>query len=60
MFLKIKVTDDQKKLHYCLAGGSPNENLTPIFWFQKNLFFLDIMVTCDQQEKVLSSPKVVL
>ena len=43
---------------FCLAGllgGSPIENLIPISLFSKKLFFYNIMVTCDQQEKVLSS-----
>ena len=48
-------------LFFCLAslaGGSPIENLTPIILFSKNYFFLNIVVTCDRQKKVLSSQNV--
>ena len=40
------------------GGGSPIGNLTPIFFVKKK--FLNITVTCDQQEKVLSGQKVLL
>ena len=43
-----------------LAVGSPLKNLTRIFLFKKNLFFINIMVTCNQKEKVLSSQSVLL
>ena len=43
-----------------LAGRSTIENLSPIFLFQIQLFYGKIMVTCDQQEKVGYSPKVLL
>ena len=36
------------------------ENLTPIFFVSKKSFFQNIMVTCDQQEKVLSNQNVLL
>ena len=36
------------------------KNLTQICCLKKNLFYLNIMVTCDQQEKVAPSPKVLL
>ena len=46
----------QELIFFCLAGlagVSPIENLSLIFFcFQKNLIFLNIMATCDQQEKV--------
>ena len=42
-----------------LAGGSTIENLTPILVFEI-FFYWTIMVTCDQQEKVASSPKILL
>ena len=47
----------QEKLFFCLAalaGGSPIENLILTF------FVFNILVTCDQQQKVLSSQKVLL
>ena len=44
-----------------LAGGFIIENLTQIFLFSRKLFFYwNFMVTCDQQEKGVSSPKVLL
>ena len=44
-----------------LAGGSPIENLTLIFFVVfKKIFLENIIVTCDQQEKVLSSQNLLL
>ena len=42
-----------------LGGGVPIENVTPTFLFSKKKLFLNIMVACDQQEKVLSIQKVI-
>ena len=36
------------------------ENLTLIICLKKKLVYRNIMVTCDQHEKIASSPKVLL